>query len=196
MASALNAFMKIGKANGESKQKGFENWIELQSWDWEVEAETSWTKGGGASVGKPSPGKMSWEHSWDRSSSVILGYICTGTAFEKIYLTMCKSTGSSTRVPFFRVEMREAFITKVTQSATDEGNVLQKVEMVFKSIAIEYSQQGIDKAKPGGLQVVNQFSWDIPAGKAQPGPGAMTPTPTYTPPAGPGGLSAVAKKLF
>lgn len=181
MASALNAFMKIGKAKGESRQAPFVEWIELQSWDWEVEAETSWTKGGGASVGKPSPGKMNWEHSWDRSSSVILGYICTGTAFEKIFLTMCKSTGAKGREPFFRVEMREAFITKATQSATDEGNVLQKVEMVFKSIAIEYWQQGIDKTKPGGLQAVNEFSWDIPAGKSQAGPGAMSPLPTYKP---------------
>ena len=182
MASALNAFMKIGKANGESKQEPFKDWIELQSWDWEVEAETSWTKGGGASVGKPSPGKMNWEHSWDRSSSVILGYICTGTAFEKIYLTMCKSTGTKNRQPFFRIEMREAFITKATQSATEEGNVTQKVEMVFKAISIEYWQQGIDKTKPGGLQAVNEFSWDVPAGKAQPGPGAMDPAPTYATP--------------
>ena len=140
MASALNAFMKIGKAKGESKQKPFEDWIELQSWDWEVEAETSWTKGGGASVGKPSPGKMNWEHSWDRSASVILGFICTGSAFEKVYLTMCKSTGKGARDPFFQIEMRECFITKVNQSATDEGNVLQKVEMVFKAISIKYAK--------------------------------------------------------
>ncbi len=178
MASALNAFMKIGKANGESKQKPFEDWIELQSWDWEVEAETSWTKGGGASVGKPSPGKMNWEHSWDRSASVILGFICTGSAFEKVYLTMCKSTGKGARDPFFQVEMRECFITKVTQSATDEGNVLQKVEMVFKAISIKYYQQGINSANPGGLTAVNEFSWDVPAGKSEPGglPGA-----TYKP---------------
>jgi type VI secretion system Hcp family effector len=168
MASALNAFMKIGKAKGESKQAPFVDWIELQAWDWEVEAETSWTKGGGASVGKPSPGKMNWEHSWDRSSSVILGYICTGSAFEKCYLTMCKSTGKDEREPFFQVEMRECFITKVNQSATDEGNVLQKVEMVFKAISIQYWQQGLLK-DPGALKVVNEFSWDVPAGKAKPG---------------------------
>jgi type VI secretion system Hcp family effector len=164
MASALNAFMKIGKANGESKQTPFEDWIELQAWDWEVEAETSWTKGGGASVGKPAPGKMNWEHTWDRSSSVILGYICTGTAFEDIYLIMCKSTGKSGRQPFFKVEMKEAFITKVNQSATEEGNVLQKVEMVFKSIGIMYFQQGV-----GTLTYANEFSWDVPGGKAQAG---------------------------
>ena len=181
MASALNAFMKIGKAKGESKQAPFIDWIELQSWDWEVEAETSWTKGGGASVGKPSPGKMNWEHTWDRSSSVILGYICTGTAFEKVFLTMCKATGKEGRDPFFQVEMRECFITKATQSATEEGNVTQKVEMVFKAISIQYYQQGIKKDNPGGLQAVNEFSWDIPGGKAQAGPGAMSPQATYKP---------------
>ena len=165
MASALNAFMKIGKALGESKQKPWDGWIELQAWDWEVEAETSWTKGGGASVGKPAPGKMSWEHTWDKSSHVLLGYICTGTAFEDIYLVMNKSTGKAGRQPFFKVEMKEAFITKVNQSATEEGNVLQKVEMVFKSIGIMYYQQGV-----GALTYANEFSWDIPAGKAQAGP--------------------------
>ena len=183
MAAALNAFMQIGGAEGESKQAPYDKppWIELQSWEWEVEAETSWTKGGGASVGKPSPGKMNWEHTWDRSSSVILGYICTGTAFEKVYLTMCKATGKEGRDPFFQVEMRECFITKVTQSATEEGNVTQKVEMVFKAISIQYYQQGMKKDNPGGLTPVNEFSWDIPAGKAQAGPGAMSPQATYKP---------------
>ena len=168
MASALNAFMKIGKANGESKQAPFVDWIEVQSWDWEVEADTSWTKGGGASVGKPSPGKLNFEHSWNRSSYVILGYICTGTAFSDVLIEMCKSTGSSGRKPFFKVEMRECFITKVTQSATDEGNVLQKVEMVFKAISIQYWQQGL-LSNPGHLKAVNEFSWDVPAGKAKAG---------------------------
>ena len=74
---ALNAFMKIGSAEGEARQGkyGKEKWIELQSWEWEVEAESSWTKGGGASVGKPNPGKLTWEHYFDRSSHLLLGYI-------------------------------------------------------------------------------------------------------------------------
>ena len=176
---ATTVFLTLfDKAEGESTQKGKEKWIELQGWDWEVEAESSWTKGGGASVGKPSPGKLNWEHSWDRSASVILGFICTGSAFEKAYLTMCKSTGKGARDPFFQIELREVFITKVNQSATDEGNVLQKVEMVFKAISIKYFQQGISPTAPGALTAVNEFSWDVPAGKAEAGglPGA-----TYKP---------------
>ena len=168
MAAALNAFMQIGEAQGESKQQPYEGWIELQSWDWEVEAETSWTKGGGAAVGKPSPGKMNWEHTWDRASNTILTYICTGKAFDKIKLEMCKSTGDQGRQKFFTVVMEQAFFTKVTQSATDEGNVTQKVEMVFKTINIEYFQQGIDPKRPGALSQVGSFDWDIPAGVAHP----------------------------
>ena len=50
---AVNAFLTFfDKADGESIQKGKEKWIEIQNWDWEIEAETSWTKGGGASVVK------------------------------------------------------------------------------------------------------------------------------------------------
>ena len=54
-----------------------------------------------------------------------------------------------TAKPFLTVVMTEAFITKVNQSATDEGNVLQKVEMVFKNIEIEYWQQGVNPMRPG-----------------------------------------------
>ena len=174
MASALNAFMQIGGAAGESKQAPYDGsdgkppWIEIQAWDWEVEAETSWTKGGGAAVGKPSPGKMNWEHSFDKASNTILNYICTGKSFDKIELQMCKSTGDKGRTPFWTAVMTEAFITKVTQSATDEGNVLQKVEMVFKTIEIQYWQQGVDPKFPSRLDNVGTYKWDIPAGTAEP----------------------------
>ena len=127
----LNALMKISNnCKGESRLAGYDGWIELQAWDWEVEAETSWTKGGGASVGKPNPGKMNWEHYYDRSSPVILKYICSGAMFDKIELKMFKGTGKGTQTSalsnYFTMTMEGAFITKVSNSATEEGNVLQK----------------------------------------------------------------------
>jgi type VI secretion system Hcp family effector len=136
---AVNAFISFfDKADGESIQKGKEKWIEIQGWDWEVEAETSWTKGGGASVGKPNPGKMNFEHYFDTSSTVILGYICTGKAFPKVELQMMKTTGKGSPETYFTMTMEGAFITKVSNSGTEEGNVVQKVEMVFKTVKIEY----------------------------------------------------------
>jgi hypothetical protein len=78
---AINAFISFfDKADGESIQKGKEKWVEILGWDWEVEAETSWTKGGGSSVGKPNPGKMKFRapvrhlvngNSWVQSAQVV-----------------------------------------------------------------------------------------------------------------------------
>jgi len=162
---AVSAFMQLGNAGGECFQKGKEGWIEIQGWDWEIEAESSWTKGGGASVGKPNPGKMNWEHYFDTSSTVIMGYICTGKAFPKVEVQMMKTTGKATPETYFTMTMEGAYITKVSQSGTEEGTVTQKVEMVFKTVKIEYKPQD---NKTGQLGAPKTYKWDIPAGSAEP----------------------------
>ncbi len=163
---ALNAFISFfDKAEGESIQKGKEKWVEIQGWDWEVEAETSWTKGGGASVGKPNPGKLNFVHRFDTSSTVILGYICTGKAFPKVELQMMKTGGAATPETYFTMTMEGAFITKVSNSGTEEGNVVQRVEAVFKTVKIEYKPQD---NRTGKLGPPRTYNWDIPAGTASP----------------------------
>jgi type VI secretion system Hcp family effector len=163
---AVNAFLSFfDKADGESIQKGKEKWIEIQGWDWEIDAETSWTKGSGASVGRPNPGKLNFEHYFDTSSTVIMGYICTGRAFPTLELQMLKTTGNATPETFYTMTMEGGFITKVSNSGTEEGNVVQKVELVFKTVKIEYKSQD---NKTGKLGAPKTYNWDIPAGTASP----------------------------
>jgi type VI secretion system Hcp family effector len=163
---SINAFVSFfDKADGESIQKGKEKWVEIQNWDWEVSAESSWTKGGGASVGKPNPGKINFEHRFDTSSNVILGYICTGKAFPKFELQMLKTTGKGTPETYFTMTMEGAFITKVSNAGTPDGIVVQKVEMVFKTVKIEYKPQD---NKTGSFGPARIYNWDIPAGTASP----------------------------
>ena len=164
MASALNAFTKLGKAKGESTQAPYADWIELQAWEWEVEAETSWTKGGGASVGKPNPGKMTILHYFDTSSTVMLGFICTGKAFPKGEIQVMKTTGKGVPETYLTITVEGVFITKVSNSLNEDGVVNQLVEFVFKTIKIEYKPQN----KDGSLGASRTFNWDIPAGTASP----------------------------
>jgi type VI secretion system Hcp family effector len=163
---ANNAFISFfDKAEGESIQKSREKWIEIQNWNWEIEAESSWTKGGGASVGKPNPGKISFEHFFDSASIVIMGYICTGKAFPKVEIQMAKTTGRGTPETYFTMKMEGAFITKVFNAGNHEGIVTQLVQMIFKTVAIEYKMQD---NKTGALSAGKIFNWDIPAGTASP----------------------------
>ncbi|HTE26458.1 Hcp family type VI secretion system effector [Flavitalea sp.] len=161
----INAFMSFfDKADGESIQKGKEKWIEIQAWDWEVEAESSWTRGGGASVGKPNPGKLNFEHRFDTSSIVILGYICSGKAFPKCELQMLKAGSKDIPETYFTMLLEGVYITKVSNAGTEEGNVMQRVEMVFKTVKIEYKIQD----NKGSLSIARTYNWDIPAGTASP----------------------------
>jgi type VI secretion system Hcp family effector len=163
---AVNAFLTFfDKADGESKKKGKEKWVEIRDWAWGVTAETSWTKGGGASVGKPAPGAISWTHLYDTSSAVILGYICTGKAFPKVELQMTKSTGSGQPATYFTITMESVFVTGVRNAGAEDGTVTQQVEMVFKTVKIEYRPQD---SKTGKLGAAKTFAWDIPAGTASP----------------------------
>jgi type VI secretion system Hcp family effector len=163
---AMNAFLSFfDKAEGESIQKGKEKWIEIQGWEWGAEAESSWTKGGGASVGKANPGRLTFEHYFDTSSTVLLGFICTGKSFAKAEIQMMKTTGKGTPETFFTMTLENLFLTKVSQSGTEDGNVVQKVECVFKTVKIEYKPQN---NKDGTLGASRTFNWDIPAGTASP----------------------------
>jgi type VI secretion system secreted protein Hcp len=163
---AVNAFLTFfDKADGESIQKGNEQWIEIQGWDWEIEAESSWTTGRGASVGKPRPGTMNWVHTFDTASTVIMGYICSGKAFPTVELQMRRTTGNARPDPYFTMTMKSAYITKVSNSGTEEGNIAQRVEMVFKTVKIGYKPQD---SRTGQLGAAKAFSWDIPAGTASP----------------------------
>jgi len=163
---AINAFINFfGIAQGESIQKGKENWVEIQGWDWEVDAETSWTKGGGASVGKPNPGRLHFVHRFDTSSTVILGYICSGQVFPKVELQIMKTAGKEIPETYFTMTIEDVFITRVSNSGAEDGAIFQRVEVVFKTVKIEYKAQD---NMTGSFGAVNSFNWDIPSGKVSP----------------------------
>ncbi len=161
-----NTFLSLhDKVDGESIQKGKEKWIEIHSWTWDLTAESSWTKGGGASVGKPVPGRLIFEHYFDTSSPTILGYICTGKAFPKATIEMMKTTGKASPETYLSVTMEGCFITGVSHDVTEEGYVMQRVAFVFKTIKMEYKPQNNND---GSLGAPRTFTWDIPAGTASP----------------------------
>ena len=159
-----NAFIwfdgvKPGESTHETHNREV-GWIEISDWDWTIEADTSFLKGAGASVGKPTPNSLNFSHYYDTASPMIMKKIVTGKHFPKVHLVMLKQTGSETGKgePYFGITVEEAFITKVASKGAEDGSVTQDVEMVFKTIAVGYQPQ---KLKGGGLDGMKPFEWDI-----------------------------------
>jgi type VI secretion system secreted protein Hcp len=161
-----NSFIKFeGVPTGESLQENFPGsagWIEIGDWNWDIEAESSFLKGGGAAVGKATPGVLSFSHFFDKSSPQIMRNIVKGVHFAKVEIVMCKQTGAhDLPQEYFRIEMKQAFTTKVSTKGTEDGAVNQDVDMVCKDIYIKYKAQGND----GKLADAGEFQWDIAGNK-------------------------------
>jgi type VI secretion system Hcp family effector len=159
-----NAFIRFdGIKDGESTHEthnGTKGWIEISDWSWDIEADTSFLKGAGASVGKPQPGSLSFSHYYDTASPTIMLKIVQGKHFDKVHIVMLKQTGdeSGKGAPYFGITAEEAFITKVSSKGAEDGSVTQDVEMVFKTVAVGYQPQ---KLEGGGLDKQRDFTWDI-----------------------------------
>ena len=160
-----NAFINFGSSVpiGESTHEshnGSDGWIEISDWSWDIEADTSFLKGAGASVGKPQPGNMSFSHYYDKASPVIMTKIVQGTHFKQVAIVMLKQTGNATGKGdvYFGILMEEVFVTKVSSKGAEDGSVTQDVEMVFKTVAVAYAPQ---KLTGGGLDKQQDFIWDI-----------------------------------
>lgn len=167
---AGNSFLKLtsekGPVKGESRQKPYDDQIEISDFSWEVTSDTSFTKGGGASVGKAVPGTCAWKHYFDTASPMILLNCVVGTHFKEIIATMCKSTGEKAPEEYFKMIMNNCFITKATIEAGEDGSVTQSVEMVFKEVYIDYKKQ-LDSGKLDSSP--KSFTWNIPVMEAKAG---------------------------
>jgi type VI protein secretion system component Hcp len=78
---------------------------------------------------------------------------------------MMKTTGKGVPETYFTMTMESCFITKVSNVGSEEGTVVQRIEMVFKTVKIEYKPQS---TKDGTLGNVRTYNWDIPAGTSSP----------------------------
>lgn len=157
-----NAFIKFsGVDKGESLQKthpGSSGWIEIGDWNWDIESETSFMKGGGSSVGKATPGSFGFSHFWDLSSAKLLSLIVSGRHFDWVVVEMLKQTGENLPQVYFQIKMASAFVTKVTTKAGEDGTLDQDVEMVCKEIVVSYKAQ----TNKGALEsTAIPFNWNI-----------------------------------
>jgi len=162
-----NAFLKFVNGGnklvqGESRQKGHvatEGWIDITDWNWDIEADTSFTKGTGSSVGKAKPNNFSFTHALDASSAAMMTNIVQGTHFDSMEIHMLKQTGKDTPEVYWTLIAKNVFVTKLSSKGGEDGGMTQDVELVFKSVSIDYRAQ----TNQGKLGDPINFQWDIAA---------------------------------
>jgi type VI secretion system secreted protein Hcp len=143
---------------GDSTDPQHPGEIVLLSYSLGVTAESSWTKGGGASVGKPNPGDFQFTAELNRPIPTIAKYITTGKAAQKATLTVrSDAVGNKAGFEYAKYTFEGAFFTSVGQGLNGLGRAVSAVSFIYKTMKAELFA-------PGSTAAVSCVLWDIPAG--------------------------------
>lgn len=152
----VTAFLRLGESAGRSTAIGYENWTDVATLEWDVSALSSWLKGGGASVGKPNPGSLSWSQELDGSFLYALTNIVSGKSVPKLVIEYVRN-GDHGPVTFMQDVFSDVYFTSIALNDTTVTN-----SVVFKTVT-ETTWDINEQGKRGA--VLSSFNWDIPGGK-------------------------------
>jgi len=156
--AAAETFLLVPGVAGDAVEKNHRGWVRVSTVNWTVEATTSWTQGGGASVGKPGPDVLRMTIPTGPWSTAFVRAIITGTQLGGGQRLTLDHTASDGR-PLYRLGLDGVFVTKYTiaSSAPDlPGDVL---EVVFKTVKFEQFFVGAD-----GRTGSTSLGWDVSSG--------------------------------
>jgi type VI secretion system secreted protein Hcp len=160
-ASADDAFLKLSDIAGDSTDPQHPNEIALLSYSFGMEAESSWTRGGGVSVGKPNPGDLRITAATDRSLAGMVGKITEGKNSPTAVLSVRSSApGNRTGFEYIRYTFTGVFFTSVDQALAGNGRAVTGASMIYRTLQIE-------QFSPANGTRVSCVSWDIPAGAVE-----------------------------
>jgi type VI secretion system secreted protein Hcp len=153
---AVDFFLKVTGADGESTQQGHTNEIKIHSFSWGASQVTSVSGSGGSGAGKASLSDISVMKDLDKASPEMFKMLLTGTHISSAVLTAQKATGSTTGAPFLTITFGEVFVTSQQISGSSEIPS-EAVSFSYNTIKFDYSTQ----AEGGTLTSTGAVSYNI-----------------------------------
>jgi type VI secretion system Hcp family effector len=131
---------------GESTRKGFENWIEIDYFDFDIQQKlTIGSQTTGAGAGKVQFGAFQVRKQPDSSSPLLFQACAAGTPWEKATLALHKAGGEST-VNYLRFEFQLVALQGVHWTGdTNNGDTPSEVlAFMYGALHVTYTPQKID----------------------------------------------------
>ena len=151
---AIDTHIKFDGVDGEATHADHKGEIEILSWSWGV-SNASGAISGGMGKGKATAGDMHFTHLYDKASPVLAKKCAQGVHFPTVVMTGRKS--GEGQKDFFKVTMKEVFISSVQTSASSEGDIMESISFSYGEIEFTYKAQD-DKGKLGGDV---KFGWNV-----------------------------------
>ncbi|KPC50386.1 Hcp family type VI secretion system effector [Amantichitinum ursilacus] len=162
---AFDAFLKIDGIPGESTDDKHKEWIEIKSFNHNLEQPASATasSSGGATAERVNHDTFDIVHLLDKSSPKIAEACCTGKHISSVTLELCRAGGD--KVKYLEVKLEQVVVSKVATNGTTagaDGFPTEAVSFSYGKIKWTYSQQQRADGSAGGNV---SAGWDLTANK-------------------------------
>ncbi len=134
---------RAGKLKGESKSVGHLDDIHVQSWMWGVSSASA--VGSMQATARRSYSALTIFKTIDLATTTIMAALATNDEVKEARLTMRKSGGDP--LDYFTIKLAGARIEQVSHEVSATGEALERVNIVFTKVEVEYKQQ----SSAGGL---------------------------------------------
>ena len=154
----FDAFLELEGVNGESKRRGFEGMIELDSFDLGALNPSTIGSGGGGGASKVSLKPITITKRTDAASPVLFQACCTGKHFPTAKITLHKAGGDEA-LDYLVFELEKVYVETIDWSGSSGGadQAVEQATLKFGKITATYTPQTETGAK--GSPVV--ASWDV-----------------------------------
>jgi type VI secretion system secreted protein Hcp len=157
---ASDIFAKLGDIKGESLDDKHKDEIEVLSLSWGVSNSGSMGHGSGGGEGKASFSDLSFMHTVDKASPVLMQNCATGVHLKEATITHRKS--GKGQQEYLIVKLNDVIVTSVQNSGSSGGgDTTESVSLAFAKVNIEYKPQKAD----GSLDAGVFFKYDLKAQK-------------------------------
>lgn len=149
---AMKMVIKLDTVDGESNLKGFDGYIDIDSYSLDFHQSGSFHRGGGGGGGGVAVGDLMLTKKLDKSSADLMRKVCLGKHYSNVELEVLKNTGEGL-VQYYKITLTDAIVSSYNVGGSADGAdaIQESFSLNFRKIATEYHMQGADGVlAPGG----------------------------------------------
>jgi len=130
-------FVQVAGEKGEATAKGFEGWIQAQSFSYGVSQSGASTRAGGGGAGKATLTDLTITKLVDRTSPVLFTAAATGKRYPTVAVHVTAG-GERGQTAFYRILLSDVLVSSVQVSGSGSDRPSESVTFNFAKIEIEY----------------------------------------------------------
>ena len=150
----------IKDIQGETKQSGYADYIDVEAYSWGMSQQGTWAVGGGGAQGKASISDFNFVCKPGKHTAQLMKAVVSGVHPASAKLVCRKAGGGGKTFEYYIIDFENLIVSSVSESGAGEGSNSASVSFAFKKVTFDYKEQQPD----GSVQSAAKAWYDQSAG--------------------------------